>query len=151
HLATSVISLFEWSYEIGFQDTSCVNILRNQSGTLQQIAIVCRCGDSPATKPTSSTGVLIPVTVPQPMDDTVMHIQLSDNSRLSCSGLQHTDCPQSHLIVQMVSSTRAFRFGYLGFRRNIATCELIPLLRRCGVTAGLRFMLILVSYFHSAM
>ncbi|GBM21277.1 hypothetical protein AVEN_149864-1 [Araneus ventricosus] len=28
--------------------------------TLQQVAIVCRCGDSPASRSTSSTGVLIP-------------------------------------------------------------------------------------------
>ncbi|GBO07991.1 hypothetical protein AVEN_14120-1 [Araneus ventricosus] len=51
-----------------------------------------------------------------PMDDTAMHIQLSGNSRLSCTSLQHTDSPPTHLIVQMVSSTDAFRFGYLGFR-----------------------------------
>ncbi|GBM53685.1 hypothetical protein AVEN_233659-1 [Araneus ventricosus] len=56
------------------------------SGTLQQVAIVCRCGDSPASTPLSSTGVLIPLLmVPQPMDDTTKHIQLSGNSRLSCN------------------------------------------------------------------
>ncbi|GBM36237.1 hypothetical protein AVEN_71945-1 [Araneus ventricosus] len=38
------------------------------SGTFQQVVIVCRCGDSPASRPTSSTGVLIPlVMIPQPM------------------------------------------------------------------------------------
>ncbi|GBM56242.1 hypothetical protein AVEN_101526-1 [Araneus ventricosus] len=69
----------------------------------------------------SSTGVLIPlVMVPQPM----MHIQLSGNSRLFCTNLQHTDSPPTHLIVQMVSSTHAFRFGYLGFRGTIVACEL---------------------------
>ncbi|GBN49111.1 hypothetical protein AVEN_54368-1 [Araneus ventricosus] len=48
------------------------------SGTLQHVAIVCRCGYSPALRPTSSTGVLMPlVMTPQPMDDTTMHIQLS--------------------------------------------------------------------------
>ncbi|GBN40137.1 hypothetical protein AVEN_161150-1 [Araneus ventricosus] len=52
-----------------------------------------------------------------PMDDTTMHIQLSGNSRLSCTRLQHTDRP---LIEQKVSSTHAFRFGYLGFRGTIA-------------------------------
>ncbi|GBM63291.1 hypothetical protein AVEN_224145-1 [Araneus ventricosus] len=62
--------------------------------------------------------------VQQPMDDTTMHIQLSGNSRLSCTSLQHTDSPPSHFIVQLVSSTHAFRFGYLGFRGNIAACEL---------------------------
>ncbi|GBM36984.1 hypothetical protein AVEN_153929-1 [Araneus ventricosus] len=60
----------------------------------------------------------------QPMDDTKMHIQLSGNSRLSCTSLQHTDSPPTHLIVQMVSSTHAFHFGYLGFRGTIAACEL---------------------------
>ncbi|GBL80948.1 hypothetical protein AVEN_83044-1 [Araneus ventricosus] len=53
-----------------------------------------------------------------------MHIQLSANNRLSCTSLQHTDSPPTHLIVQMVSSTHAFRFGYVGFRENIAACEL---------------------------
>ncbi|GBM47254.1 hypothetical protein AVEN_136847-1 [Araneus ventricosus] len=57
--------------------------------------------------------------VPQTMDDSTMHIQLSGNSRLSCTSLQHTDSPPTHLIVQMVSSTHAFRFGYLGFRGTI--------------------------------
>ncbi|GBN96793.1 hypothetical protein AVEN_242419-1 [Araneus ventricosus] len=92
---------------------------------MQQVAIVCRCGDSLASRPKSSAGVLILfVMVPQPMDDTKMHIQLSGNSRLSCTNLQHTDSPTRHLIVQMVSSTHAFRFGYLGFRGTIAACEL---------------------------
>ncbi|GBM68737.1 hypothetical protein AVEN_272226-1 [Araneus ventricosus] len=37
---------------------------------------VCRCGGSPASRPTSSTGVLIHLLmVPQPMDNTTMHIQ----------------------------------------------------------------------------
>ncbi|GBL94927.1 hypothetical protein AVEN_187446-1 [Araneus ventricosus] len=106
-------------------DASCraVSVLRRL--TLQQVAIVCRCGDSPASRPMSSTGVLIPlVMVPQPMDDTTMHIQLSGNSRLSCTSLQHTESPPTHLIVQMVSSTHAFRFGYFGFRGTINTCEL---------------------------
>ncbi|GBN02130.1 hypothetical protein AVEN_124763-1 [Araneus ventricosus] len=58
------------------------------------------------------------------MDDTTMHIQLSGNSRLSCTSLQHTDSPPTHLIVQMVSSTHAFRFDNLGFRGTIAACEL---------------------------
>ncbi|GBN09801.1 hypothetical protein AVEN_61084-1 [Araneus ventricosus] len=62
--------------------------------------------------------------VPQPMDDTTMHIQLSGNSRLSCTSLKHTDSPPTHLIVQIVPSTHAFRFGYLGFRGTIAACEL---------------------------
>ncbi|GBM73887.1 hypothetical protein AVEN_40149-1 [Araneus ventricosus] len=62
--------------------------------------------------------------VPQPMDDTTMHIQLCGNSRLSCTSLQHTDSPPTHLIVQMVSSTHALRFGYLGFRGTIAAYEL---------------------------
>ncbi|GBN75017.1 hypothetical protein AVEN_14842-1 [Araneus ventricosus] len=48
----------------------------------------------------------------------------SDNSRLSCTSLQHTDSPPTHIIVQRVSSTHAFRFGYLGFRGTIAACEL---------------------------
>ncbi|GBN51326.1 hypothetical protein AVEN_126119-1 [Araneus ventricosus] len=127
------------------------------SGKLQQVAIVCHCGDSPASRPTSSTGVLIPlIMVPQPMDDTTMHIQLSGNSRLSCTNLQHTDSSPTHLILQMLSYTHAFRFGYLGFRGTIAACELKhrsfnPLLRRCGVTTVLRFMLILVAYLRSAM
>ncbi|GBO16459.1 hypothetical protein AVEN_136244-1 [Araneus ventricosus] len=64
------------------------------------------------------------VMVPQSMDDTTMHIQLSGNSRLSSTSLQRTDSPPTHLIVQMVSSTPAFRFGYLGFRGTIAACEL---------------------------
>ncbi|GBM22426.1 hypothetical protein AVEN_221496-1 [Araneus ventricosus] len=94
-------------------------------GQLQQVAIVCRCGDSPASRPTSSTVVLIPlVMVPQPMDDTMMYIQSSGNSRLSCTSLQHTDSPPMHLIVQMVCSTHTFRFGYLGFCGTIAACEL---------------------------
>ncbi|GBN92540.1 hypothetical protein AVEN_53812-1 [Araneus ventricosus] len=39
------------------------------SCTLQQVEIVCRCGDSPASRPTSSSGGLIPlIMVPQPMD-----------------------------------------------------------------------------------
>ncbi|GBN60895.1 hypothetical protein AVEN_204235-1 [Araneus ventricosus] len=54
------------------------------------------------------------------MDDTT----ISGNSRLSCTSLQHTDSPPTHLIVQMVSSTYAFRSGYIGFRRTIAACEL---------------------------
>ncbi|GBN95273.1 hypothetical protein AVEN_24287-1 [Araneus ventricosus] len=58
------------------------------------------------------------------MDDTTIHIQLSGNSRLSCTSLQHNNSPPKHLIVQMVSSTHAFRFGYLGFRGTIAACEL---------------------------
>ncbi|GBM17989.1 hypothetical protein AVEN_238388-1 [Araneus ventricosus] len=62
--------------------------------------------------------------VPQPMDDTTMHIQLSGNSILSCTSLQDNDSPLTHLIVQMVSSTHAFSFGYLGFRGTIADCEL---------------------------
>ncbi|GBM53237.1 hypothetical protein AVEN_14251-1 [Araneus ventricosus] len=62
--------------------------------------------------------------VPQPMDDTTMLIQLSGNSRLCCTSLQHTDSSPTQLIVQMVSSTHAFRFGYLGFRGTIAACEL---------------------------
>ncbi|GBO08002.1 hypothetical protein AVEN_21440-1 [Araneus ventricosus] len=95
------------------------------SGTFQQVAIVCRSGDSPASRPKSSTGGLLPlVMVPQPMDDTTMYIQFSGNSRLSCISLQHTDSPPTHLILQMVSSTHAFRFGYLGFRGTIAACEL---------------------------
>ncbi|GBL82791.1 hypothetical protein AVEN_106326-1 [Araneus ventricosus] len=64
------------------------------------------------------------VMVPQPMDDTTIHIQLSGNSRLSCTSLQHTDSPPTHLIVPIVSSTHAFRFGYLRFRGTIAACEL---------------------------
>ncbi|GBN89620.1 hypothetical protein AVEN_174525-1 [Araneus ventricosus] len=88
-----------------------------ESGTLQQVAIDCYCGDSPASRPTSSTGVLIPlVIVPQSMDDTTMHIQLSSNRRLFCTSLQHIDNHLTHLILQMVSSTHAFLFGYLGFR-----------------------------------
>ncbi|GBM07601.1 hypothetical protein AVEN_230035-1 [Araneus ventricosus] len=95
------------------------------SGTLQQVAIVGRCGDSPASRPTSFTGVSIPlVMVPQPMDDTTMHIQLSSNSRLSCTSLQHTDSPPTHLIVQMVSSTQALSSCYLGFCGTIVACEL---------------------------
>ncbi|GBM00758.1 hypothetical protein AVEN_150920-1 [Araneus ventricosus] len=62
--------------------------------------------------------------VPQPMDDTTMHIQLSDNCRLSCTSLQQTNSPPTHVIVQMVSSTHAFSFGYLGFHGTIAACEL---------------------------
>ncbi|GBM57321.1 hypothetical protein AVEN_157504-1 [Araneus ventricosus] len=78
-----------------------------------------------ASRSTSSTGVLIPlVMVPQPMGDTTMHIQLSGNSRLSCTSLQHTNSPLTHLIVQMVSSTHVFRFGYIGCRGTIAACEL---------------------------
>ncbi|GBM80824.1 hypothetical protein AVEN_33431-1 [Araneus ventricosus] len=95
------------------------------SGTLQQVAIVCRCGDSQASRPTSSTGVLIHlVMVPQHMDDTTMHIQLSGNSRLSCTSLQHTDSPPTRLFVEMISSTHAFHFGHLGFRGTIAACKL---------------------------
>ncbi|GBM55117.1 hypothetical protein AVEN_208630-1 [Araneus ventricosus] len=72
-----------------------------------------------------STAVLIAlVMVPQPTDDTTVHIQLSGNSRLSCTSLQHTDSPPTHLIMQMVSSTHALLFGYLGFRGTIAACEL---------------------------
>ncbi|GBM45583.1 hypothetical protein AVEN_151963-1 [Araneus ventricosus] len=128
------------------------------SSGVWHIAIVCRCGDSPASRPTSSAGVLIPlVMVPQPMDDTTMHIKLSGNSRLSCTSLQHTDSPPTHLIVQMVSSIHDFRFGYLGFRGTIAARELKhrsgnPLFKalRC-LASGLRFILILVVYLHSAM
>ncbi|GBL99190.1 hypothetical protein AVEN_140660-1 [Araneus ventricosus] len=58
------------------------------------------------------------------MDDTTMRIRLSGNSRLSCTSLQHTDSPPTHLIVQMVSSTHAFCFDYLGFRGTINACEL---------------------------
>ncbi|GBO00181.1 hypothetical protein AVEN_172953-1 [Araneus ventricosus] len=76
-----------------------------------------RCQLSRYTRPQLA---LIPlVTVPQPMDDTTMHIQLSGDSRLSCTNLQHTDSPPTHLIVQTVSSIPAFRFGYLGFRGTI--------------------------------
>ncbi|GBL92298.1 hypothetical protein AVEN_35845-1 [Araneus ventricosus] len=95
------------------------------SGTWQQVAIVCRCGDSPASRPTSFTGVSIPlVIVSQPMDNTTMHIQLSGNNRLSCTGSKHTDSPPVHLIVQMVSSTHAFCFGSLRFHGIISACEL---------------------------
>ncbi|GBM61189.1 hypothetical protein AVEN_241575-1 [Araneus ventricosus] len=46
---------------------------------------------------------LIPlVMVPQPMDDTTMHTQLSGNSTLSFTSLQHTDSPPTHLIVQFL-------------------------------------------------
>ncbi|GBL89400.1 hypothetical protein AVEN_225912-1 [Araneus ventricosus] len=62
--------------------------------------------------------------VPQPMDDRTTHIQLSGNSRLCCTSLQNTDSSVTHLIVQMVSSTHDFRFGYLGFRGTIVPCEL---------------------------
>ncbi|GBN93058.1 hypothetical protein AVEN_21635-1 [Araneus ventricosus] len=62
--------------------------------------------------------------VPQPMDVTTLYIQLSGNSRLSCTSLQHTDSPPTHVIVQMVSSTHAFDFGYLGFRGTTAAFEL---------------------------
>ncbi|GBM10498.1 hypothetical protein AVEN_109301-1 [Araneus ventricosus] len=94
--------------------------------------------------------------VPQTMDDSTMHIQLSGNSRLSCTTLQHTDNPPTHHFAQMVSSTHAFRFGYLGFRRTIAAYKLKhtsgkPLLKRCGVITGFRFMIILVTYLHLAM
>ncbi|GBN44084.1 hypothetical protein AVEN_217529-1 [Araneus ventricosus] len=58
------------------------------------------------------------------MDVTTLYIQLSGNSRLSCTSLKHTDCPPTHLIVQMVPTTNAFRFGYLRFRGTIAACEL---------------------------
>ncbi|GBN93973.1 hypothetical protein AVEN_212311-1 [Araneus ventricosus] len=73
---------------------------------------------------------------------TTMHTQLSGNSRSSFTSLQHTDSPPTHLGVQMVSSTHAFRLGYLGFRGTIAACELKnrsskPLLWRCSVTTGL--------------
>ncbi|GBM37923.1 hypothetical protein AVEN_72838-1 [Araneus ventricosus] len=69
-------------------------------GQLQQVAIVCRCGDSPACRPTSSTVVLIPlVMAPQPMDDTTMYIQSSGSSRLSCTSLQHTDRTPPHVPV----------------------------------------------------
>ncbi|GBM49717.1 hypothetical protein AVEN_206216-1 [Araneus ventricosus] len=92
---------------------------------LQQVAIVCRCGDSPVSRPTPSTGVFIPlVMVSHPMDDTTMHIQLSGNSILPCTSLKHTESPPTHLIVQMFSSTHAFCFGYLGFHGTIAACEL---------------------------
>ncbi|GBL85171.1 hypothetical protein AVEN_155689-1 [Araneus ventricosus] len=85
-----------------------------------------------------------------------MHIQLSGNSRLSCNSLQHTDSPPIHLIVQMVSSTYAFSFGYLRFLGTISASELKhrsdkPFLRRSGLTTGLRFMRILIAYLHSAM
>ncbi|GBN78458.1 hypothetical protein AVEN_56298-1 [Araneus ventricosus] len=90
------------------------------------------------------------------MDDTTLRTILSGNSRLSCTSLQHTDRDETHLIVQMVSSTRSFRFGYLGFRGTIAACELKhksgkPLFKALRVTAGLSFMLILIAYLHSAM
>ncbi|GBM62806.1 hypothetical protein AVEN_19796-1 [Araneus ventricosus] len=62
--------------------------------------------------------------VPHPMDDTTMHIHFSGNSRLSCTSLQHTNSPPTYPIVQMVSSTHAFRFGYLRFRGTITACEL---------------------------
>ncbi|GBN97883.1 hypothetical protein AVEN_199783-1 [Araneus ventricosus] len=58
------------------------------------------------------------------MADTTLYIQLSGNSRMSCTSLKHTDSPPTHVIVQLVSSTHAFRFGYLGFRGTIAACEL---------------------------
>ncbi|GBO01657.1 hypothetical protein AVEN_30555-1 [Araneus ventricosus] len=94
------------------------------SATLQQVAIVCRCGDSPASRRTSSTGdLIILIMVLQLVDDTAMHIQLSGNSRSSCTSLQHTESAPTHLIVQMVSSTHAFHFGYLGFYGNIAAGE----------------------------
>ncbi|GBN12595.1 hypothetical protein AVEN_265513-1 [Araneus ventricosus] len=59
-----------------------------------------------------------------PMDDTTKYIQLSGNSGMSCTSLKHTDSPPTHLIVQIVSSTHAFRFRYLGFHGTIAACEL---------------------------
>ncbi|GBL80548.1 hypothetical protein AVEN_82603-1 [Araneus ventricosus] len=62
--------------------------------------------------------------VPQPMDDTTLYFQLSGNSRLSCTSLKHSNSPPTHLIVQMVLSTHAFRFGYLRFRGTIDACEL---------------------------
>ncbi|GBN62680.1 hypothetical protein AVEN_172567-1 [Araneus ventricosus] len=82
--------------------------------------------------------------VSQPMDDTTMHIQLSGNSRLSCTSLQYTDSPPTHLIEQMVSSTHAFRFGYLGFRVNISACELKhrsskPLFKALQCDCGIAF------------
>ncbi|GBL88217.1 hypothetical protein AVEN_117800-1 [Araneus ventricosus] len=127
------------------------------SGVWHQVGNVCRCDDFPASRLTSSTGVLFPlVMVPQPMDDTTMRIQLSGNSRLCSTSLQHTNSPPTHLVVEIVSSTHAFRFSYLGFRGTIAACELKhrsgkPLFKVFGVTSGLRFMLILVAYLHSAM
>ncbi|GBM18897.1 hypothetical protein AVEN_137270-1 [Araneus ventricosus] len=127
-------------------DASCRAVSVLQRLPHCNIAIVCRCGDSPASRPTSCTGVLIPLLmVPQPMDDTTMHIQLSGNSRLSCTSLQHTDSPPTHLIVQMVSSTHAFRFGYLGFRGTIAACVLKhssgkPLFKALRCDRGIAFL-----------
>ncbi|GBN30853.1 hypothetical protein AVEN_24415-1 [Araneus ventricosus] len=81
---------------------------------------------------------------PLPMDDTTLYIKLSGNSRLSCTSFQHTDSPPTHLILQMVSSTHAFDFGYLGFRGTIAAFELKcrsdkPLLKALRCDRGIVF------------
>ncbi|GBO05987.1 hypothetical protein AVEN_158295-1 [Araneus ventricosus] len=82
--------------------------------------------------------------VPQPMDDTTMHMKMSGNSRLSCTSSQHTDSPPTHLIVQMVSSTHASRFGDFGFRGILAVCKLkhrsgMPLFKALRCDRGIVF------------
>ncbi|GBM61308.1 hypothetical protein AVEN_9581-1 [Araneus ventricosus] len=88
------------------------------------------------------------------MDDSTMHIQLSLAAAAYC--LAPACNPPTHLIVQMVSSTHAFRFGYLGFRGTIAACERKrrsgkTLLKALWCDRGIAFMLILLAYLHSAM
>ncbi|GBM95536.1 hypothetical protein AVEN_244258-2 [Araneus ventricosus] len=53
-----------------------------------------------------------------------MTLRWTFSSLATADCLAPADNPPTHLIVQMVSSTHAFRFGYLGFRGNIAACEM---------------------------
>ncbi|GBM39128.1 hypothetical protein AVEN_162647-1 [Araneus ventricosus] len=79
-----------------------------------------------------------------PMDDTTMLIQLSGNSRLSCTSLQHTDSPPTHLIRANGFFYSCFPLSYLGFRGTIAACELKhrsgkPLFKALRCDSGIAF------------
>ncbi|GBN00186.1 hypothetical protein AVEN_3442-1 [Araneus ventricosus] len=72
--------------------------LQQQKAATPAVALLVSSGvwHSPVSRSTSSTFVLILlIMVPQPMDDTTMHIQLSGKRRLSCTSLQHTDRPSN--------------------------------------------------------
>ncbi|GBM95537.1 hypothetical protein AVEN_244258-1 [Araneus ventricosus] len=85
-----------------------------------------------------------------------MTLRWTFSSLATADCLAPADNPPTHLIVQMVSSTHAFRFGYLGFRGNIAACEMKhrpckPLFEALRCDHGIAFILIFVADLHSEM
>ncbi|GBM64702.1 hypothetical protein AVEN_175198-1 [Araneus ventricosus] len=91
--------------------------------------------------------------VPQPMDGTMMNIQFSGNSRLSCNIPTPLQCISSckWFLLLMFSSSAISDSAELSLLANRSIGPSSSFSRRCGVTEGLRFMLILVAYLYSAM